>query len=196
MLKVIWEIIKEVFSKKIVDTSMPEQKTDNPSIPSPTISYETLATHLSVSHETEPKLLTVARENLGKHLTLNESVNPEVGCAESQSALFKLAGIPVPHLGIAGTNAMLQWLIHNPLFEELQSPEAGCVVIAGTGTGKGIIKGHVGTLGAFNVAFPNDYGLCSNDSNTGLWLELWRLSKFVHYYQDYGGMKVRYFRLK
>jgi len=184
-LKTLWLLIVEIFSKKIDDVPVPKPVDVPPSNPLPV-----------VSHETEPKLLTVARENLGKHLTLNESVNSEVGCAEAQSKIFQLAGIPVPHLGIAGTNAMLQWLIQNPLFEELQAPEAGCIVIAATGTGNGKIKGHVGTLGAFSVAFPGEWGLCSNDSNTGLWLELWRLSKFIHYYQDYGGMNVRYFKLK
>lgn len=149
-----------------------------------------------VSHETEPKLLTIARTHLGEHLTLNDSISPEVGCAEAVSSIFHLAGLPIVPQGIPGTNALLQWLIENPLFEEIFSPEAGCVAIAATGTGNNKIPGHVGILGAFNVAFPKDWGLCSNDSNTGLFLELWRLSKFIHYYTDYGGMQVRYFRLK
>lgn len=140
-------------------------------------------------------LLTVAKANLGKHLTLNPNVSAEVGCAEAMSKIFYLAGLDVPTLGIESTTAMLKWLKESFHFKEVELPEAGAVAIAATGSGNGLIRGHVGILGGFAVQFPHDFGLLSNDSNSGLFLELWRLANFVKYYETYGGMKVRYFIL-
>lgn len=102
-----------------------------------------------------------------------------------------------PH-GIAGTSALQVYcLAHTELFEEIHAPEAGALLISASGGGNGALAhGHTGFFGAFNVAFPNDWGICSNNSDSGLFLELWNWSKWTAYYTQYGGIKPRIFRIK
>jgi hypothetical protein len=37
-------------------------------------------------------------------------------------------------------------------------------------------------LGKYGKLYPKDYGIVSNDSNTGLLLELWDLTRWRKYY--------------
>lgn len=144
--------------------------------------------------ETETRIYNVVRDNLGEHLTLNENVNPEVGCAEAVSKVLQLAGISVPSHGIAGTAALLAWLQSNPDFEAIEAPEQGCIIVSATGAGNGSVRGHTGILAAFNLMYANDWGICSNDSNTGTLREQWCLKDWIAYYEDKGALKTHYFR--
>ena len=134
------------------------------------------------------KLYNTAKGCLGQRMTLNYSVPAEVGCAEAVSAVLRTDGISVPSKGIAGTSNLLTWLKANPLFQEITTPDQGCIIISATGTGNGKIVGHVGIVGL--------HGIMSNDSNTGLFLELWTLDKWDTYYHIYGGIPTRFFALK
>lgn len=141
------------------------------------------------------KILATAKEFLGQHLTLNPSVPPEVGCAEAVSTLLQRAGISgIPATGFASTLMLYQWLAKNPQFEAIHAPEAAAVLVSPTGMGNGEVRGHTGIVGAFGVQYANDYGICSNDSNSGLFLELWSVQKWQQYYAGYGALPMYYFR--
>lgn len=143
-------------------------------------------------------LYDVIKSSLDTHMTLNNSVPPRVGCAEAVSAVLRAAGIAVPAQGIAGTSALLVYCLQHPeLFEEISSPEQAALLISASGSGNGnLSNGHTGFFGAFGIAFPDDWGICSNDSQTGLFLELWNWSRWQKYYSQYGGMRPRIFRVK
>ncbi len=142
------------------------------------------------------KLYEAAKARLDVPLTLDESVPIEVRCAEAVSTVFKAIGLPVPEKGIASTFDMEVWLAKCGLFEEIYTPEKACIIIAATGTGNGRIRGHVGIMGEFGLAFYQDWGIMSNDSNTGLFTELFSLAKWIARYNGIGGFKTRFYRLK
>lgn len=144
-------------------------------------------------NETETRVYQVIKDNLGEHLTLNENVPAEVGCCECMSKVMQLAGISVPSHGIAGTPALLAWFIANPDFVEKTVPEQGAFVVFATGSGNGKVEGHTGAFCAFNVMYVDDWGVASNDSNTGTMREQWAWKKMLAYYQDYGGIQPRIF---
>lgn len=142
----------------------------------------------------ENEIYSQAKLNLGIHLTLDNAVAAEVGCAETVSKILSLAGIPVPSEGIAGTASLYEWLLTNPAFEKITNPEQGAIIISPTGMGNGSIEGHTGIIGGFGVQFPNDWGVCSNDSATGKFLETWSLTRWQAYYEQSGGLPIYLFR--
>lgn len=142
----------------------------------------------------ESAIYSAAKENLGVHLTLNPNVSPEVGCAEAVSKLLSLAGVPIPLKGIAGTAALLAWLQANPDFEAVDAPEQGAIIVSATGTGNGSVEGHTGVFGAMGAMYVNDWGICSNDSNTGTLREQWYYTDWVQWYQTTGGLTTKIFR--
>ena len=142
------------------------------------------------------KLYQAAKNNLGRHLTLNPDIPKELGCAEAISFLLKSVGVPITKGGIAGSATLYEWLKENPAFEAINAPERGAIIISPTGYGTGNINGHTGILGGFSIMKFGDYGILSNDSNSGLFLELWTLSKWKQYYEKQAGIPTFYFRLK
>ncbi len=144
--------------------------------------------------DTETRIYNVAKDNLGEHLTLDNNVNPEVGCAEAISKILQLAGVSVPNRGIAGTAALLAWLEANPDFEAIQEPEQGAIIVSSTGSGNGSVRGHTGCFGAFGAMYNGDWGIVSNDSNTGTLREQWCLKDWVAYYETKGGLTTKYLR--
>lgn len=147
-----------------------------------------------ISHTMEDTIYAIAKESLGKHITLNESVPSDVGCAEAVSYILKKAGALIPPSGIPGTASLLAWLEVSPDFIEVDIPEPGAVIVSATGSGNGNITGHTGILGKKGAMYTDDYGVLSNDSATGIFRELWSYRAWVNYYQLEGGMKVRLFR--
>lgn len=144
----------------------------------------------------EQKIYMQAKLHLGVHLTLNEAVPIDVGCAEAVSKILSLAGISVPSGGIPGTASLYEWVLTNPLFEKIDAPEQGAIVISATGTGNGLIEGHTGIFGSFGLQFPHDWGVMSNDSATGKLLETWSWERWQAYYQRAGGLLPHIFRAK
>lgn len=143
----------------------------------------------------EEQLYEEAKECLGHHITLNEAVPDEVGCAESVSYILTRVGIPDGNQGIAGTAQLYDWLRTNPKFLRIYEPEAGAVIVSPTGFGNGTIEGHTGVFGKFNVAFPDDWGIMSNDSASGLFKELWNWTRWQAYYGKTGGLPLAIFRV-
>lgn len=137
----------------------------------------------------------VAKNSLGKHITLNENIPHDVGCAEAVSYVLKNAGITgIPSTGIAGTASLYEFLNTNKQFKRLLGPEKGAIIISPTGYGNNTVEGHVGVLGGLSVMYWGDYGICSNNSDTGLFLELWNLKRWRQYYGVQGGLPVAFFR--
>ena len=131
-------------------------------------------------------LYDIAKNCLGTRQTLDTSISSEVGCAEAVSSILHQAGVQIPSGGIPGTASLMAWLKTNPHFQVVSQWQAGDIIISSTGSGNGKIPGHTGIMG--------NYGIMSNDSNTGLFLELWTLPKWQKYYQQYGGMPIDFFR--
>lgn len=143
---------------------------------------------------TENRIYAEVKLNLGLHLTLDAAVPDEVGCAEAVSKILSLAGIPVPSKGIAGTASLYEWLVTSILFERIDDPEQGAIIISPTGAGNGSVEGHTGIVGAFNLAFPNDWGICSNDSASGKFLERWSYERWESVYGGVGNLPIYFFR--
>lgn len=137
-------------------------------------------------------IYTIAKDSLGKHITLNEAVPTSVGCAEAISYVLKEAGYDIPETGIQGTIALKEWLGNN--FDIVYDViEKGCIIISPT---VGSQHGHVGIVGEFNLEYPNDYGILSNKSATGLFSEHWNLTSWVTYYKHELGLDVLFYKPK
>lgn len=104
-----------------------------------------------VSKSPVDTLYSVAYANLGKHLTLNESVNPERGCAESVSWVLKNAGYPIPQGGIPSVAGITAWLLENG-FTESPTSSPGYVV-----TGRSPTDAHVGICGKTYIMSNTSY---------------------------------------
>lgn len=141
------------------------------------------------------KVYNVAKASLGKHISLNDAVPHDVGCAEAISYVLQKAGIQdIPSAGIAGTATLYQFLSTNKQFLRLSSPEKGAIIISPTGSGNGLVEGHTGILGGWSLMYWGDYGICSNNSDSGLFLELWSLRRWKQNYGIYGNLPVAYFK--
>lgn len=143
---------------------------------------------------TEQKIYSQAKLHLGTHITLNNAVPAEEGCAEAASYILRAGGITVPNGGIAGTASLYEWLVANPAFQKIDEPEQGAIILSPTGMGNGSVEGHVGFFGSFGVQWPNDWGICSNDSASGKFLETWSYQRWQAYYAGVGNLPLYYFR--
>lgn len=132
-----------------------------------------------------PSLYEVAYGLIGKHCTLNNSVDKSTGCAQAMSYILKKYGALIPNNGISGTYELNEWLKKNAT--EIKTPDVGSIIIYPTGSGNGKIRGHVFVCGYRN--------LMSNSSKTGLWSCDWTLEKAKKYYEEYGGLKPYYYRI-
>lgn len=143
--------------------------------------------HTMTANET--KIYNEARLNLGRHLTLNEAVPEEEGCMEAVSKILSLAGYLVPSGGIAGTATGNEWFVSQPhIFERIDHPEQGSIINFVTGTGNGSVEGHILIVGEFNLQWANDWGLMSNDSASGKFLETWSWNRACAYWTTVGGI--------
>lgn len=132
------------------------------------------------------KIYDISKSLLKKHLTLDESVPKNVGCAQALSYVLKQCGYPIPKGGISGTYTLWQWLkVH---FTEVEAGKPGDIIINATGTGLSTRRGHVGVVGKYQIM--------SNNSITGLWDTAWELRDWLRFYEEQGKMKTRYFRAK
>lgn len=104
------------------------------------------------------RVYQVAKDNIGKHLSLNEKVSPEVGCAEAWSWVMKNAGYDIPQGGIPTVLGAIDWMLSHG-FKPVQTPTPGCII---TGSGNPAYA-HIGVV--------MQHGICSNTSANGLWQE-------------------------
>lgn len=136
------------------------------------------------------KLVAAAKRLLGQNLALGTGVPPEVACAISVNRVHQEAfGEPIG--GGASTHALYQALLKHPDFEEVEDPEAGCVIISPTGYGTNTKypHGHVGIIA--------NYGICSNDSAKGVFAENYQdYADWWHQFHDIEGYPVYLFKRK
>ena len=133
-------------------------------------------------------LYKVAYDNLGKHCTMDESVPAVIGCGEAISYLVNLVAPGLlPERGIAGTADWLAFMESSPRFQKVNEPEVGSIMVFGTGTGNGSIRGHIFDVGKFH--------LLSNNSDNGLLGDRWTRQTALAHYRDFGGMQPHYFNL-
>lgn len=104
-------------------------------------------------------LYLIAKENLGKHLTLNNAVSEEVGCAEAVSWVLLNAGYDIPTGGIANVNGMIAWMLANG-FKEIDAPQVGAVITAHSPDINNPNFAHIGVCGKSWIM--------SNTSSNGL----------------------------
>lgn len=109
-------------------------------------------------------LVEAAKRALRKNLSAGTGVPYYVACAISVNKVHTNA-FSFPIGGGASTADLYEALLVSKYFKLVQTATAGCIVIAPTGMGKNKMypHGHVGIVGNF--------GICSNDSSTGLWSE-------------------------
>lgn len=131
------------------------------------------------------RLYEAAKSCLGQHLTLNNNVPDELGCAEALSFILKKVGIAIPPAGIASTTELYNWLPKNG-FTKVDTPQPGDIIISPTGMGNGSVRGHVGIIA--------NYGILSNDSATGLFRENWQLQEWKDWYHGKGDLPVVFYR--
>lgn len=109
-------------------------------------------------------LVAAAKDCIGQNLSEGTGVPYYVACAISVNKVHSRAfGFPIG--GGASTQELYKALLKSPYFKEVQAPEPGCIVISPTGYGTNAAYPHG------HVAIQCQYGLCSNDSSTGLWSE-------------------------
>lgn len=121
-------------------------------------------------------IYTEASKCLDTHITLNSAVPPDLGCAEAVSFVLKNAGVEgIPVAGFAGTAALYAWLNKSSSWVLTSTPVPGDIVISPTGMSSiGSEHGH--------VAVYAKYGLLSNDSDTGLFLEKYTMTSWNKYF--------------
>jgi hypothetical protein len=86
----------------------------------------------------KPKRTSSTQYRLGKHITLNNNVPNEIGCAEAVSYVLEHAGIAnLPTAGYAGTADLYRSLLANPQFMLIEQPEQGAIIVSPTGFGNG-----------------------------------------------------------
>ena len=135
-------------------------------------------------------LYYTAKSLLGQHLTLDESVPKELGCAQAVSYVLKATGCSVPKKGIPGTAGIKAWCDKNAT--PLNGPEVGCIIVSVT---EGERHGHTGCVARYDYMYPDDFGIMSNDSRTGLWEVNWCLEEWKVYYEYKLGLSTYYYRV-
>lgn len=132
------------------------------------------------------KLVAAAKACLGLNLSEGTGVSPEVACAIAVNKVHTRAfGFPIG--GGASTAELYQALLKSPYFRQADVAVPGSVVISPTGMGKKAAypHGHVGIVGK--------YGICSNDSTTGLFSENYTPDSWVRTFSTVRGYPVFYF---
>ena len=135
-----------------------------------------------------PSIYQEAKSCLGKHITLDNSVDKEFGCAEAVSYVLVNCHTPnFPSTGFASTIDLGNWLQEN--FSLVETPEAGDIIISPSQVRNGVtVHGHVAVCGY--------YGLMSNNSYTGLFDESLTLPWWYDFYKNRLGLEVLFYRPK
>ena len=166
---------------------------DAPSMTVPVFS-ESITQPITNPMTNPEKFYNAAKSDLGLHETLNENVPIEVGCAQAWSAVARQAGVEgIPPTGFSSTNQVDAFCASNEQFELIDGPELGATVVAISTPSE---HGHVGSYAMFNVQYNGDWGILSNDSNTGTIREQWSGNEFNQYYKGTLGLVIHIYRWK
>ncbi len=116
-----------------------------------TVSVQTPRAIVTNSIMESERLYHLAYSNLGRHLSLNATVSPEVGCAEAISWLLLNLGRDIPQGGIPTVAGLEDWMPNNG-FREVPDYAVGAVV-----TGRSPTDAHVGICGLFWIMSNSSY---------------------------------------
>lgn len=131
-------------------------------------------------------LYNTAKASLGKDASPNDLAPDELGCAETVSNIIRMV-IPTFPIVIS-TRLLFAALVESNYFKPVDEPLEGDVIISVTGTGNGkVSNGHTGIVGK--------YGVMSNDSRSGMFLENYTLASWDLYYRKKGGFPTHFFRV-
>lgn len=155
-----------------------------------------LVTQYKAQHNVQTnqqKLYKVAFDCIGKDASPLDDAPDELGCADSVSRLIQkvLPDFPLQ----VGTIGLLEQLIDDPRFVEIDLYDYGCVIVSPTGQGNGrLSNGHTGIIGK-NIAPNGTLWIMSNNSNTGTWEVDWTVKSWEKYYNQLGGFPIRIFKI-
>lgn len=147
-------------------------------------------TTIADAHEPAPpaaglKLYDLAKNSLGKDIATTQD---ELGCAEAVSGLINRAYGDFP-AGILSTLDLYNKLAAHSKFRKvlLANSDPGDIIISPTTMGRDrSAHGHVGIIA--------NYGICSNDSASGLWKENYTMTQWLDYFATKRGFPVYAFR--
>ena len=131
-------------------TSPVETKTPAPPSTTPTPN----APQTTISSPTE-RLYQTAVDSLGAHLTLNDTVPPEVGCAQAISKVLLKCGYDIPKKGISTVSGLTDWMLANGFKEEI-TYRRGLII-----TGRAPSWAHIGVTGNEWIMSNTSYTLAS-----------------------------------
>lgn len=133
--KVIELLMSKLYPNEAVKPVLSPTETPTNQLSSPT---NTPVLSDSVPYD---NVYNVAYSLLGKHLTLNASVNPEVGCAQSVSFVLKNCGYEIPTGGISSVAGLTDWMIKTG-FKETDTYTKGNIIV-----GRSPNDAHIGVCG-------------------------------------------------
>jgi hypothetical protein len=132
------------------------------------------------------KLYDLAYSLLGKHLTLDDTVDKSVGCAQALSyILFHYGCDGIPKKGLPGTVDIDKWC--KKYATKVEFPEVGDLIVSVTGTGNGTRRGHCGVVGKHHIM--------SNYSPTGLWDDYYTLESWIQNYKIEGDLETNFYHI-
>lgn len=135
---------------------------------------------------TTMKIYRAALSNLGRDASPADLADDVVGCAESVTTIIKpILGTPI----ILGTYTLYEYLSSSPLFQRVDVPQKGTILVSPTGMGNGSISGHTGIIG-------QNGSIMSNSSFTGQWSSNYTIDTWKARYTDMGGIPMFYFDAK
>lgn len=172
--------------------NVPDVQTPVPAVPIETAST-TPPVPLQAPTTNQQRLYAVAAASLGKIMKLDSSVPNLYACASSLSGVLVKAGFEeLPAKGFANTNDLCNFFLAHPeWFQRISQPSPGDIIMFPSPVSpqpNQLDHGHTGVMAAV------DQGVMSNDSDTGLWREIWKLPAMLDYYVTYGRLTAFYFR--
>lgn len=140
-----WILFKEILGVETASSTSTIQTT---------ISSGTVGTAIPPKPTPSEVIYNEAKSCLGKHLTLNPNVPPEVGCAEAVSFILLNCGYDIPAGGIPTVQGLIDWMLASGKFQEKKQASVGCVVTA------------TGNPQFAHIGIALQYGVGSNTSDT------------------------------
>lgn len=137
-------------------------------------------------------ILARAKELVGQDASPNNLVDNEVACAESVSTIIHslYPNFPI----ITGTASLLSKLVgysNGGNWQEIDTPQAGAIIISptGFGTNPNMPHGHTGICGENGLIYSNS----SSSIPAGKWEQNYTIDTWRKYFQEKGGYPVRFF---
>lgn len=132
-----------------------------------------------------------AKDNLGRRLTLNPSVPPEVGCVQAVSYVLWHCGYPIPTIGLNTVNRLIQWLLEHG-FKEVTSHTPGAIITAHHPNASDPTLAHAGICGETHVMSNTSYSDPTKGLVAGLWQANYSHASWDSFYRM-RGLTTRYF---